>query len=106
MSIKKLLNNPIRFSVLTIVAAIAVSIIFNIVILYIQRVALAEGQFEEGALRNYLNSNLAMAFVYRFSADFSTISRYIAELASVLLVVQLIYTAIQRRRTRSDSNGI
>jgi hypothetical protein len=98
MNVKSILKSPVRQTILVVIISGVVSLILSLILLYVNRVANAE------FLNNCTNvtfclarRNVVSAFLYDILGDFSTVTRYIAELGVVVLITQLIYRVIKRR---------
>ncbi len=97
MNIKTALKSSIKPTLLIIAISFTLSVLFSMVVLYMNRVALAEGKTIGSAIFYFNDISLALGFVYRVVGDLAVIARYVAELSALFLIVQLVYRVFKRR---------
>ena len=88
-TLKKLLNLPIKKTLILLLIALIVFVVFMYVSLVSGRYA-TEGFYLD-------NQNLIAGFIWRVANDFTLLSRIVLELTTVVLVSQIIYRLAHKK---------
>lgn len=104
MSIKSLLNARVKYTIITVIFSTVLFLLLSITILYMDRVALSHSSPMFSSIALYYRENIVLSILRVLILDFSTITKYVAELSVVLLIAQLIYKLIQRSKSAKPVN--
>lgn len=96
MNIRTLLRGSIKPTIIIIVVSIMLSILLTMIIFYMDRVAMADSQATQSVVRYFNGKSLFLGFTYRIVDDFSIITRFIAEIGIVFLIMQLTSRIFRR----------